>query len=56
MGNRLRDLGIGNKHAVIKGLPVLSDTQGEAVAKQLMIMSNLPKTHKNVKAREEEGL
>ena len=45
--NRLKSLGVTNKHACIKGLPALSDVQAKNVAKCILKMTNLLKTQKH---------
>ena len=42
--NRLSPLGITNKHAAIKGLPILDEDEAKAVAKDIMLAKGLLKT------------
>ena len=44
--NRLRPLGVTNKHACIKGIPVLSDEQAKMIAKCILVLKNHLKTKK----------
>ena len=44
--NRLSPLGITNKHAAIKGLPILDEDEAKAVANDIMLAKGLLKTKK----------
>ena len=44
--NRLKTVGVTNKHACIKGVPALSDAQAKTVAKCILKMRNLLKNQK----------
>ena len=52
--NRLLPLGVTNKHAAIKGLPMLDDEEAKAVAREILLARGLLKTKKQ-KAAHENG-
>ena len=52
--NRLLPLGITNKHAAIKGLPILDDDEAKAVAREILLAIGLLRNKKQ-KAAHENG-